>query len=321
MRMKENLIGIDIGGTKCAVSYGRWEADELVVVDKIRFATTEVNETIGRICQSVSRMLDKYQLNRENTRGIGISCGGPLSSQKGIIMSPPNLIGWDNVSIVKTIEELTHIPTHLQNDANACALAEFRFGAGRGSRNMVFLTLGTGLGAGIIIDGKLYSGTNDNAGEVGHIRLADFGPVGYGKKGSFEGFTSGGGIAQIACSLIMEQWQQGNRVPWCEYGGLDKVTTRLVAEQATKGDAVARHAFDIAAEYLGRGLAILIDTLNPEVIVIGSIFTRCEHLLRPRMQQVIDREALSCSRQVCVVKRAALDEQIGDYAALSVALV
>ena len=119
----------------------------------------------------------------------------------------------------------------------------------------------------------------------------------------------------------MEQWQQGNRVPWCEYGGLDKVTTRLVAEQATKGDAVARHAFDIAAEYLGRGLAILIDTLNPEVIVIGSIFTRCEHLLRPRMQQVIDREALSCSRQVCVVKRAALDEQIGDYAALSVALV
>lgn len=319
--MKENLIGIDIGGTKCAVSYGCREGDRLVVVDKDRFATTEVNETIEHICQSVSKMLEKHQLNKDNTKGIGISCGGPLSSTKGIVMSPPNLIGWDNIPIVKIIEDLTHIPTHLQNDANACALAEYKFGAGRGSRNMVFLTLGTGLGAGIVIDGKLYSGANDNAGEVGHIRLAEYGPVGYGKRGSFEGFTSGGGIAQIASVLVKEQWQQGNKVSWCELGGLDKITTQLVAEQASKGDAVAKEAFDIAAEYLGRGLSIIIDTLNPEVIVIGSIFTRCEHLLREGMQKVIDREALPCASKVCEVRTAALDEQIGDFAALSVAAI
>ncbi|MFC2474511.1 MAG: ROK family protein [Prevotella sp.] len=319
--MKENLIGIDIGGTKCAVSYGCREGDRLVVVDKDRFATTEVNETIEHICQSVAKMLEKHQLNKDNTKGIGISCGGPLSSTKGIVMSPPNLIGWDNIPIVKIIEDLTHIPTHLQNDANACALAEYKFGAGRGSRNMVFLTLGTGLGAGIVIDGKLYSGTNDNAGEVGHIRLAEYGPVGYGKRGSFEGFTSGGGIAQIASVLVKEQWQQGNKVPWCELGSLDKITTQLVAEQASKGDAVAKEAFDIAAEYLGRGLSIIIDILNPEVIVIGSIFTRCEHLLREGMQRVIDREALPCASKVCEVRTAALDEQIGDFAALSVAAI
>ena len=319
--MKENLIGIDIGGTKCAVSYGCREGDRLVVVDKDRFATTEVNETIEHICQSVAKMLEKHQLNKDNTKGIGISCGGPLSSTKGIVMSPPNLIGWDNIPIVKIIEDLTHIPTHLQNDANACALAEYKFGAGRGSRNMVFLTLGTGLGAGIVIDGKLYSGANDNAGEVGHIRLAEYGPVGYGKRGSFEGFTSGGGIAQIASVLVKEQWQQGNKVPWCELGSLDKITTQLVAEQASKGDAVAKEAFDIAAEYLGRGLSIIIDTLNPEVIVIGSIFTRCEHLLREGMQKVIDREALPCASKVCEVRTAALDEQIGDFAALSVAAI
>lgn len=319
--MKENLIGIDIGGTKCAVSYGCKEGDRLVVVDKDRFATTEVNETIEHICQSVAKMLEKHQLNKDNTKGIGISCGGPLSSTKGIVMSPPNLIGWDNIPIVKIIEDLTHIPTHLQNDANACALAEYKFGAGRGSHNMVFLTLGTGLGAGIVIDGKLYSGTNDNAGEVGHIRLAEYGPVGYGKRGSFEGFTSGGGIAQIASVLVKEQWQQGNKVPWCELGSLDKITTQLVAEQASKGDAVAKEAFNIAAEYLGRGLSIIIDTLNPEVIVIGSIFTRCEHLLREGMQRVIDREALPCASKVCEVRTAALDEQIGDFAALSVAAI
>ena len=319
--MKENLIGIDIGGTKCAVSYGCREGDRLVVVDKDRFATTEVNETIEHICQSVAKMLEKHQLNKDNTKGIGISCGGPLSSTKGIVMSPPNLIGWDNIPIVKIIEDLTHIPTHLQNDANACALAEYKFGAGRGSHNMVFLTLGTGLGAGIVIDGKLYSGTNDNAGEVGHIRLAEYGPVGYGKRGSFEGFTSGGGIAQIASVLVKEQWQQGNKVPWCELGSLDKITTQIVAEQASKGDAVAKEAFNIAAEYLGRGLSIIIDTLNPEVIVIGSIFTRCEHLLREGMQRVIDREALPCASKVCEVRTAALDEQIGDFAALSVAAI
>jgi glucokinase len=319
--MKQNLIGIDIGGTKCAVSYGYGEGDQLAIVDKMRFATTDVNETIAQIRQSVLSLLAKYHLNKSNMHGIGISCGGPLSSREGIIMSPPNLIGWNHVPIVKIIEEATQIPTHLQNDANACALAEYKFGAGRGSRNMFFLTLGTGLGAGIIIDGKLYSGTNDNAGEVGHIRLADFGPVGYGKKGSFEGFTSGGGIAQIACSLIMEQWQQGHTVSWCNYGELDKVTTKLVAEQATKGDAIAKHAFDISAEYLGKGLSILIDTLNPEVIVIGSIFARCENLFREQMQRVIDEETLPCANKACTVKPAELGEQIGDYAALSAALV
>ena len=317
--MKENLIGIDIGGTKCAVSYGCRENDTLTVVDKDRFATTNVNETIDHICQSVAAMLKKHGLTPGNTRGIGISCGGPLSSTKGIIMSPPNLIGWDNIPIVKIIEDLTHIPVHLQNDANACALAEYKFGAGRGSRHMVFLTLGTGLGAGIVIDGKLYSGANDNAGEVGHIRLEELGSVGYGKRGSFEGFTSGGGIAQIACTLVKEQWQQGNKVSWCELDGLDKITTQLVARQASAGDAVAKHAFDIAAEYLGRGVSIIIDTLNPEVIVIGSIFTRCEHLLREGMQRVIDREALPCASKVCEVRTAELDEQIGDFAALSVA--
>ena len=112
-------------------------------------------------------------------------------------MSPPNLPGWDNIDIVKQIKTHFGVPVHLQNDANACALAEWKFGAGRGTKNMVFLTFGTGLGAGLILDGKLYSGTNDNAAELGHIRLDRFGPVGFGKTGSFEGFCSGGGIAQL----------------------------------------------------------------------------------------------------------------------------
>src|SRR5690606_15592063 len=129
---------------------------------------------------------------------IGISCGGPLDSRRGVILSPPNLPGWDRIPVVEVFQQAFKVPVALQNDANAGALAEWLWGAGRGSHNMIFLTFGTGMGAGLILNGQLYSGTNDLAGEVGHIRLAPDGPVGYGKAGSFEGFCSGGGIKQLA---------------------------------------------------------------------------------------------------------------------------
>ena len=124
-------------------------------------------------------------------------------------MCPPNLPDWDNVPLVEMTEKRLGIKTILQNDANACAVAEWKFGAGRGTRNMVFLTFGTGMGAGLILDGRLYSGTNDMAGEVGHIRLAPKGPLGYGKKGSFEGFCSGGGIADLAKQTVLNKLSQG----------------------------------------------------------------------------------------------------------------
>ena len=137
-----------------------------------------------------------------NLKRIGISCGGPLDSKKGIIFSPPNLPGWDNVPITRILSDEFGVETALQNDANACALAEWLMGAERGHSNMIFLTFGTGMGAGLILNGRLYSGTNDLGGEVGHIRLAKTGPVGFGKAGSFEGFCSGGGIAQLAKSIV-----------------------------------------------------------------------------------------------------------------------
>ena len=122
-----------------------------------------------------------------NLKRIGISCGGPLDSKKGMIYSPPNLPGWDKCLLQRYLQMKFGVETALQNDANACALAEWLMGAGRGTSNMVFLTFGTGMGGGLILNGRLYSGTNDLGGEVGHIRLAKDGPVGFGKAGSFEG--------------------------------------------------------------------------------------------------------------------------------------
>ena len=196
------------------------------------------------------------------------------------------------------LQEKLGVPAFVQNDANACALAEWRFGAGRGCRNMVFLTCGTGFGAGLILDGRLYSGTNDMAGEIGHVRAEKDGPVGYGKRGSYEGFCSGGGILQLTSG----------------------VSAREAVLRADAGDAEMRSALQVSAEYMGACFAMLIDLLNPERIVVGSIYARAERHFRDTAQRVIDAETLPLSRAVCRVVPAQLGDAIGDYAALSVGI-
>lgn len=313
------LVGVDIGGTKCAITLGLGGSGTVEIKDKESFPTTDVDGTISEIKEGIKKVLLRNSLGTGDIYSIGISCGGPLDSSKGIIMSPPNLPGWDNIPITRILEEEFGVRAAVHNDANACALAEWKFGAGKGTRNMVFLTFGTGLGAGLILDGKLYAGTNDNAGELGHIRLDSFGPVGYGKAGSFEGFCSGSGIAQLAASMVKERLQMGQKVDWCPDGDLGGITARTVAEAARGGDVLAKEVYSISARHLGKGLAIVIDILNPEMIVIGSIYARNEDLLKPLMEEVLSREALPLANKVCRVVPAALGESIGDYAALSVA--
>jgi glucokinase len=264
-------------------------------------------------------LFGKYE--RSNLVKIGISCGGPLDSEKGVIYSPPNLPGWDSVPIVEIFQKEFDVDTLVQNDANACALAEWMMGAGVGTNNMIFLTFGTGMGAGLIINGRLYPGTNDLAGEAGHIRLAEDGPVGFGKAGSFEGFCSGGGIAQLAVSIVSEKLLTGERVDFCPSKDiLNDITARTVFEAAIAGDPVAKEIVNISAAYLGKGLAVLIDILNPECIVIGSIYARNEELFKPHIEKVLEREAIPAARKVCKIVPAALGDNIGDYAALRVAL-
>ncbi|MBR5396885.1 MAG: ROK family protein [Bacteroidales bacterium] len=313
------LVGVDIGGTKCAVTLGLSDSGNLQIKDKVAFPTTDVEGTIRDIKEGIKTVLGRNSLSSGNIAAIGISCGGPLDSREGVIMSPPNLPGWDNIPITRILKDEFGVKAAVHNDANACALAEWQFGAGRGTRNMVFLTFGTGLGAGLILDGKLFAGTNDNAGELGHIRLDAFGPVGYGKAGSFEGFCSGSGIAQLAASMVKERLQMGRKVDWCPDGNLSSITARTVAEAARRGDALAMEVYSVSARYLGKGLSIVIDILNPELIVIGSIYARNEDLLKPLMEEVLSKEALPLANKVCRVVPAALGESIGDYAALSVA--
>jgi Transcriptional regulator/sugar kinase len=311
------LLGLDIGGTKCAVSCGMVEATSVNILQKNRF-DTPLGLDKFELLDKLSYEIDKV-INTE-VKSIGVSCGGPLDSTKGIILSPPNLPGWDEIPIVDYLSKRFGVPVAIQNDANACAMAEHRFGAGRGTKNMIFLTFGTGLGAGLILNGEIYSGTNDMAGEIGHIRLTSHGPVGYGKMGSMEGFCSGGGIAQLGQALALERIQRGEPAVFCpDMRTLTGLNAKNIADAADAGDLVAAEVYYRCGKMLGRGLAVLIDILNPELIVIGSIFRRSENLLREAMQREIEREALPLSRSVCKIVPAGLGEEIGDYAALAVA--
>ena len=303
------LLGVDIGGTKCAVTVGTKEGE---IIAKERFATTTAEETLLWIRDTAAKFRDTYPLE-----ACGISCGGPLDEREGIILSPPNLPDWKDIPIAGMLAFLLdYIPVGLRNDANACAMAEWRFGAGKGTENMIFLTFGTGLGAGIIANGKLLSGANGNAGEAGHLRLRKDGPMGYGKKGSFEGFCSGGGLAQLGKMAAEEAKKQGAPVYW----DAEKIDVAEMAAAARMGEPYAEAVFAICGEKLGEGLAVLVDLLNPERIVIGSIFARCEDLLRPAMERALEREALPEALKVCKVVPAALGEEIGDRAALAVAM-
>lgn len=290
------FLGVDIGGTKTAVCLGTYDGR---VLEKIKFATTTCPDTIKNIIDAGKKLTEGKEI-----KAIGISCGSPQDSKKGIIQQPPNLPGWVDVPIVQILEDAFHVPAFLANDANACALAEWKYGAGRGTENMIFLTFGTGMGAGLILNGKLYAGTCGMAGEVGHMRLTPTGPEGYGKAGSFEGYCSGGGIVRLGESM-----------------GYEYRSTKDICDGAKTGDERAIKIITESATRLSQGLAILIDLFNPQKIVIGSIFARAEDLFRPKMEEILKEECLTCNLQACAVVPAQLGEAIGDMAAISVGVI
>ena len=289
------FLGVDIGGTKTAVCVGDCNGN---ILRKEKFATGGPEETIQKIVE-----LGRTLLRGRSPKAVGISCGSPQDSARGLIQAPPNLPAWVDVPIADCLSQAFGAPAFLANDANACALAEWKYGAGQGTKNMIFLTFGTGMGAGLILNGRLYEGTCGMAGEVGHMGLTPHGPEGYGKAGSFEGYCSGGGIVKLARQM-----------------GTEFATTKDICDAAKAGDPRAMAVIEESAARLGQGLSLLIDLFNPQKIVIGSIFARAEALFRPKMEEVIRAQALEANRRVCQIVPAQLGEKIGDMAAVSVAV-
>jgi len=315
-----HIVGFDIGGTKCAILLAEVNGADIRFLKRVEIQTKgSPYDVLDTLIAHAKEMIKEFGLNGKDMLA-GVSCGGPLDSSRGVILSPPNLPGWTEVYITEYIESHLGCPARLKNDADACALAEWQYGAGRGSKNMVFMTFGTGLGAGLILNGKLYTGTNGNAGEIGHFRLEQDGPVGYGKAGSFEGFCSGNGIRQVAISKANQRLQSGLPVSYMKTNDVHDITTKDVALACREGAEDALEVMRISGHYLGIGLSLVIDILNPEKIVIGSVFARAGDFMRKEMQKMLEKEALKNSLSVCEIVPAQLGEQIGDYGAVVAAL-
>lgn len=321
--MKQYWLGLDVGGTKCAVLLARVDHG-IEFIDKIRFDTCAekgFDYAYGLLCQSMEEILARNGADFSEVNAIGVSCGGPLDSRSGVVLCPPNLPGWVNIPLKKMLTEKYGVPAFIQNDANACALVEWKLGAGRGTENMIFLTMGTGMGGGVIAEGKLLRGHTDMGGEIGHLRLTEDGPVGFGKAGSFEGYTSGGGIGRQAVDLTRAMIAAGNPPAWTRDGRDEsEITAKLMADYARAGDADAVSFWNHIGRMLGKGLALLVDSFNPEKIVIGSIFVRCEDLLRPAMEEELKKEAIEFSLNGFSVVPAETGEALGDLASIMVAL-
>ena len=288
------LLGIDLGGTKTAVVLGDHTGK---VHARAQFATSTPAETRRRIVEAAAGF------GREFER-VGIACGGPLDAARGRILAPPNLPGWEGAELVSWFENDLKKPVALVNDANAGALAEWRWGAGRGATDIVFLTCGTGLGAGIIAGGRLLAGAGGNAGEIGHVRLTETGPLGYGKAGSAEGWSSGDGIGRQA---VAAGWPNGT-------------TAKDIAFAADAGDARAIALLEQSGAKLGRTIAMLVDVLNPQIVVLGSLYVRARRHLEPALRRELEAEALPELLAACRVVPAELGENIGDLQALAAAL-
>ena len=311
------IAGFDIGGTKCAVVLAEATDGKPKIVARSAFPTQGTPQNVlTKMADLLQSQLMSVGKTFSDVTCVGIACGGPLDAKRGLVCSPPNLFGWDNVPVVAIVSRLTGVKSVLQNDADACAVAEWKYGAGRGCDNMVFLTFGTGLGAGLILNGKLYTGVSNFAGEVGHIRLAADGPSGYGKNGSFEGFCSGGGIAKLAKMRIADAVERGVDVDLTlpENG---EITAKDLFAAAENGSAFACKIFAEVGDYLGLGLSYIADMLNPDKIVIGGVYMRAHKYMDETMYARLKREALT--QTACVeILPSELGEQIGDYAALSI---
>jgi glucokinase len=297
---EQRILGVDIGGTKTAVVLGTLHGEIVHRSELPTGAQRGFDAVYHDITMAIETTIRPVAAD---VVALSVSIGGPLDVLQGVILSPPNLPGWDRIPLKQLLAGRFHMPVYIEHDGNAGALAEYHFGAGRGARNIVFLTMGTGFGAGLILDGRLYRGTNDVAGEIGHIRIAEDGPDCYGKPGSLEGFASGTGIARLARMMFPGRWPQTITVKelYTEYGaGVDE----------------ARVVFSRAAQAFGRGLAMIADMLNPERIILGGLGMRLQDALVEPALAIFAAEALPRALAVCRVVPASLGENIGDYAAL-----
>ncbi len=310
-----NVLGIDIGGTKMAVGVATPEG-KLLASDRILTTVGEgPGAALGRLIDLCRRVIAR---SGEPVAVAGVGCVGPLDQKGGLVLSPVNLPGWDRVPLVQTIREALNAPVFLDNDANAAAMGEHRFGAGRGVANMIYLTISTGVGGGIIIDNHLYQGESGNAGEVGHMSV-DFNgrPCGCGNIGCIEQYASGTAIVKRMREAL--EAPGGNKSVLRDLAA-DEITTKAVIDAAEAGDMTAKRVWDETILALGTALASFIHIFNPRRIVLGGGVTNAgEHLLGP-LREATRKRTVRPMMDIVDIVQAELGHDVGIFGAIAVGL-
>jgi len=266
---KEMVLGIDLGGTKILSAVIDREGNMLSRDHSVTPAALGEEAVVEAIKASADRAFEQAGVDASRMLAVGLGAPGPSNPDEGILFTSPNLPGWNDVPIRDTIQELFHTQAHLINDANAAAVAEHRFGAGLNTRNMIYITVSTGIGGGVIVENRLMTGSIGTAAELGHMTIDDKGPrCNCGNTGCWETLASGTALARKA----WERVHAGEKTLILDLAAGDpkKITAKLVQEAAEQGDGPARELIAETGYYLGVGLANLLNIFNPEMIVIGG---------------------------------------------------
>lgn len=296
-------LGIDIGGTKSILALAD---DEGCIIAQTRISTPREQgpaAVLAEIERSVRGLLTHHESRiTDRITSVGIGCGGPLDPQRGVILTVPNLPGWENLPLTDYFTKAFHAPAYLDNDVNLAALAEARKGAGAGVDHLAYFNIGTGTGGGIVIGGRLYRGCG-NAGEFGHQIIAPDGPPCLcGKHGCLESLASGTSIARRA----KESGFQG--------------TAEQVAQAARKGDAIARRIMNETAEYLGLGVANVVNILNPRMVIMGGGVMKAADLLLEGIRNTVDERAMTQLANDVQIVLGVLGDQAGITGAVLLAM-
>lgn len=307
--MGKNRIGIDVGGTNVKIAL----VDEK---GKIKYSNSVPTRaemgyeyTVNNIKQAIYDLLKETKLEPKNIEGIGFGFPGQVDYKSGIVRLAPNIPGWVDVPIAKLIEDEFHILTRVDNDVRCAALGELNFGAGKGCENLICITVGTGIGSGLIVNGKLVRGASNAAGEIGHIKLQmNDGPIcGCGDTGCLEAFASGPSIVAMAEDYI----RGGKSTKFREMANSNPITPYIVCEAAKAGDPVAKRIFTIMGEYIGIGMASVVNLLNPEKIIVGGGVADAGEILMTPLKETLKKRAMKIAGEAVEVVPAQLGNTAG----------
>lgn len=308
------FIGVDLGGTKICGAIGDFKGN---IVSKYTISTkAEEGEeaVLGRIVAVIEKIIKESKINKDEFVAIGIGSPGPLNAKKGEIITTPNL-PFKNFNITKPLLDKFNIPVYLDNDANAAAIGEYVFGAGKGTNNMIFITVSTGIGGGAILNGKIYRGNTCNALEIGHTTLEKNGPrCNCGNYGCAEALASGTAIGKSANEAV----KKGEKTSLAHY---EKITAYEVFKEAEKGDAVAQNVLNKALNYLGICVANVIAFFDPEMVIIGGGVSKGGNIVFEKVNEVVKQRCFKVMSENTKIVPAALGTDAGVIGAIALAIM